>query len=410
MLVRLTKIMDKFDLDDFAQTKEPGFFQKLFKKANSALEVMFQKYDTLGSEVEKIQVELQRYEREIQDSNKQLGAMLNENFNYYNELEKYIVAGEMAIEELDNDLLPQFKAKAESGDQMDLTNYQELLNIKDRILRNEFSDEKLFELNSAILNINNDYLGLDDRTFGIIRAEITRMTSVFMSSVKYSKKFCSNRVSNIRFLSNKIYVLSLDIANNEKLSKIIATYLKLKFQREILGNHKKDKSVFFLCDEYQEVCNAQDGNFFSLSREYKCINVISMQSYSSLVNSLLDEHLADVIIQNFVNKIWFRNDDYFTIQRIISILGKEKILNKSKSYTENGKNTRYNIFANKLISYKSDFSESYSENEVMQEKYTYDFFTQKLNTFEAMCMLSDGYKINLYEKIKFKIWEDDSNE
>lgn len=287
---------------------------------------------------------------------------------------------------------------------------EKLLNIKDRILRNEFPDEKLFELNSAILNINNDYLGLDDRTFGIIRAEITRMTSVFMSNVKYSKKFCSNRVSNIRFLSNKIYVLSLDIANNEKLSKIIATYLKLKFQREILGNHKKDKSVFFLCDEYQEVCNAQDGNFFSLSREYKCINVISMQSYSSLVNSLLDEHLADVIIQNFVNKIWFRNDDYFTIQRIISILGKEKILNKSKSYTENGKNTRYNIFANKLISYKSDFSESYSENEVMQEKYTYDFFTQKLNTFEAMCMLSDGYKINLYEKIKLKIWEDDSNE
>ena len=135
MLVRLTKIMDKFDLDDFAQTKEPGFFQKLFKKANSALEVMFQKYDTLGSEVEKIQVELQRYEREIQDSNKQLGAMLNENFNYYNELEKYIVAGEMAIEELDNDLLPQFKAKAESGDQMDLTNYQELLNIKDMLVQ-----------------------------------------------------------------------------------------------------------------------------------------------------------------------------------------------------------------------------------------------------------------------------------
>ena len=135
MLVRLTKIMDKFDLDDFAQTKEPGFFQKLFKKANSALEVMFQKYETLGGEVEKIQIELQTYEREIQDSNKQLGAMLNENFNYYNELEKYIVAGEMAIEELDNDLLPQFKAKAESGDQMDMANYQELLNIKDMFVQ-----------------------------------------------------------------------------------------------------------------------------------------------------------------------------------------------------------------------------------------------------------------------------------
>ena len=150
MLVRLTKIMDKFDLDDFAQTKEPGFFQKLFKKANSALEVMFQKYDTLGSEVEKIQVELQRYEREIQDSNKQLGAMLNENFNYYNELEKYIVAGEMAIEELDNDLLPQFKAKAESGDQMDLTNYQELLNSQ---YTNDYIEKLWFNQNDAFQSL-----------------------------------------------------------------------------------------------------------------------------------------------------------------------------------------------------------------------------------------------------------------
>ena len=113
MLVRLTKIMDKFDLDDFAKTKEPNFFQKMFKKANSAIEVMFQKYETLGGEVEKIQIELQNYEREIGDSNKQLGAMLNENFNYYNELQKYIVAGEMGVEELDNELLPQFKAKAD---------------------------------------------------------------------------------------------------------------------------------------------------------------------------------------------------------------------------------------------------------------------------------------------------------
>ena len=58
MLVHLTKIMDKFDLDDFQETKEPNFVQKLFKKANNAIEMMFQKYETLGGEVEKIQIEL----------------------------------------------------------------------------------------------------------------------------------------------------------------------------------------------------------------------------------------------------------------------------------------------------------------------------------------------------------------
>lgn len=278
--------------------------------------------------------------------------------------------------------------------------------IKSRILNNEFSDEELFNINSAILNICNDYLGLDSRTFGIIRSEITRMTSIFLSNSHICNKFCGEG-KKINFLSNHIYVLSLDISNNDKLSKIIATYLKLQFQRQVLSNNSRDSPVFFICDEYQEICNFQDANFFSLSREYKCINVISMQSYSSLVNSLKDEYLSNVILQNCINKIWFRNDDDYTVKRIISQLGKERIINKSKSYSENGKNARYDIFINRFISYKSDFSQSYSENETIQNKYNEEFFTQGLKTFEAMCLVSDGNKISLYKKIKMKRWEDD---
>ena len=54
MIEQLAKIMDKFDLDDFQETKEPTFFQKIFKKASNAIELMFQKYETLGGEVRKI--------------------------------------------------------------------------------------------------------------------------------------------------------------------------------------------------------------------------------------------------------------------------------------------------------------------------------------------------------------------
>ena len=52
-----------------------------------------------------------------------------------------------------------------------------------------------------------------------------------------------------------------------------------------------------------------DGDFFSLSREAKCINIVSTQSYSSLKNTLKDDASVKVIIQNLVNKIWFRTDD-----------------------------------------------------------------------------------------------------
>lgn len=283
---------------------------------------------------------------------------------------------------------------------------KKLDDIKHKVLNNEFSEYELFNINSAVLNISNDYLGLDQRTFGIIRSEITRMTSIFLSDIRIYKKFCS-KGKKINFLSRNIYVLSLDISNNAKLSRIISTYLKLQFQRQVLSNNSRDSPVFFICDEYQEICNGQDANFFSLSREYKCINVISMQSYSSLLNALKDENASNVILQNFINKIWFRNDDDYTVKKIISQLGKEKIINKSKTYSENGRNARYNIALNKFISYKSDFSQSYSESEKIENKYNQDFFTQNLNTFEAMSLISDGNKINLYEKIKMKRWEDD---
>lgn len=212
MLVRLTKIMDKFDLDDFAQTKEPGFLQKLFKKANSAVEVMFQKYETLGGEVGKIQIELQNYEREIDNSNKQLGAMLNENFNYYNELQKYIVVGEMAVEELDNDLLPQFKAKADMGDQLDITNYQELLAIKDMLV------QRVYDLRIAE-NISLQTIpmlrSMQHNNYGLIR----KINSAFVVTLPVFKQCLSQAILIKKQELQSKSLKALDDKTNELLLK-----------------------------------------------------------------------------------------------------------------------------------------------------------------------------------------------
>ena len=188
MLVHLTKIMDKFDLDDFQETKEPNFVQKLFKKANNAIEMMFQKYETLGGEVEKIQIELEQYERDIALSNKQIGAMLNENFEFYNELQKYIVAGEMAIEEMDNEILPFFKQKSEtSGDQMDVVNYQELLKVYD-MLNQRVYDLRIAE-NIAIQTIPM-LRGIQHNNYGLIR----KINSAFVVTLPVFKQCLSQAI------------------------------------------------------------------------------------------------------------------------------------------------------------------------------------------------------------------------
>ncbi len=275
--------------------------------------------------------------------------------------------------------------------------------IKSKILKNKFSEEILFNINSAISNIQNEYFKLDERTIAIIKSEITRITNVFVSDKLLYDKFCQK--SDYIDIYNNIYVLSIDIGKNPKLLKVIATYLKLDFQKQVLSNFFLKKQVFFICDEYQEIANIEDAHFFSISREYKCVNVISMQSYSSLLNSLNNEYSARVIIQNLVNKIWFRNDDVYTINEIIKQIGKEKKDLKTTNFSENARSSRFNILSSKFKNYNTSLAKSISYSEKDDYIFSEDFFTLGLKTFEATCLISDGKNIKLYKKCTLKRME-----
>ena len=78
---------------------------------------------------------------------------------------------------------------------------------------------------------------------------------------------------------------------------------------------------------------------------------------------------------------------------------KEKI---SKNISENAKNTHYSLFTNSLVNRDSNISESL--NIYTQNDYIFDsnFFTQELETFNALCFLSDGKKI--LKPIKLKMY------
>lgn len=134
-------------------------------------------------------------------------------------------------------------------------------------------------------------------------------------------------------------------------------------------------------------------NFFSLSREAKCINIVSTQSYSSLKNVLKDESFVQVIIQNLINKIWFRTDDIFTIEDAQKQLGKEEKTKISKTFSENAKETKFNYITNTFNSENSSISESVNTYTQTDYKYDLNFFTQNLETFYALCFLSNGNKI-----------------
>lgn len=103
MLIALTKIMDKFDVKELENTEQKkGIFSKIFKSAQETIEKLFQKYDIMGYEIEKVYVLLKKYENDIKVANDKLKILYDGNLEYFKELEKYIVAGELASEEIDD--------------------------------------------------------------------------------------------------------------------------------------------------------------------------------------------------------------------------------------------------------------------------------------------------------------------
>jgi len=288
-----------------------------------------------------------------------------------------------------------------------LINYDDYFQTKIEFLRKAFqsgtlSREKIYDLYSSLNFFENEFRRLDSRTLSIIKSEITRITNTFISDYDVLNTFCpkEDEINFCGFESlikeNKIVVLNMNIAKYKNLSKIIAAYLKLDFQSEVLiqlSNKKSISPTVFMCDEYHEYVTLSDSDFFAQSREAKCINIVATQSYTSLLNTLKDESSVKVILQNLVNKIWLRTDDIFTIESAQKQIGREDKIKYSRNISENAGETNYNYFINSLESKKSNISESISTQIHTDFVYDTNFFTQNLKTFSCLAFLSDGSQI-----------------
>ncbi len=285
-----------------------------------------------------------------------------------------------------------------------------LKQIKLLFTSGKLSKQDCYDAYTSIDFFENEFFSLDIRTLSILKSEITRITNCFVSDYDVLKTFCPKK-DELNFFgfkdllkSGKILVLNMNISYYQNLSKIIATYLKLDFQTEVL-NQLSSNSIStsaFISDEFHEYCTSTDAAFFAQSREAKCINIVATQSYSSLLNTLHDEYAMKVIIQNLINKFWFRTDDSYTIEDIQKQIGKEDKIKFSKSISETASKTNFSYILNSFHSKDSNLSESM--NQFVQTDYIYDshFFTQDLENFSCLSFLSDGNKI--LKPIKLKLF------
>ena len=281
--------------------------------------------------------------------------------------------------------------------------------LRQKFLENKLNQNQIYDLWSSLTFFEKEFLSLDQRTSSILKSEITRMTNTFISDYDVLKTFSPTK-QNQNFYGfeevlqkGKIVVLNMNSNEYTNLSKMIAAYLKLDFQTDVMTRLTKEsnfRTACFISDEYAEYCTATDANFFAQSREAKCINIVATQSYTSLLNTLHDESAVKVIIQNLINKLWFRNDDIFTIESAQKQIGKEDKEKISRGISENAKETVFSYFTNSLNSKNSSISETISTYVHSDFIYDTNFFTQSLQNFQALGFLSDGNQIISPEKVQ----------
>ena len=140
----LANIMKSFNPDDFKDEKKRGFVAKLFKKVGDEIEKLLAKYQTMDGDIQKIFVQIKEYEAEIKKTNVMLEEMYQKNLSYYEDLEKYVIAGQLVRDKLDAEFLPKLAQEVQaSGDMAKQNQLVALTDVRDLI------DQRIMDLEMA---------------------------------------------------------------------------------------------------------------------------------------------------------------------------------------------------------------------------------------------------------------------
>lgn len=132
----LTELMKKLEDIDPSELQEEknGFLSRLFGKLSKSVNEVLSRYQKTSSQIDRISVRLDRNKDLLLSDNVMLDKLFSTNRDYYDALNIYIAAGELKVEEINKDIIPQLRQKAEtSGSQMDVQEVNDMLQFVDRL-------------------------------------------------------------------------------------------------------------------------------------------------------------------------------------------------------------------------------------------------------------------------------------
>ncbi len=114
--------------------EDQNFIQRIFKRAKRSIYETTAKYQKIGAQVDKIALQLDKQKNMLLEDNKMLSQLYDQNLNYYDALNIYIGAGELKLQELENEIIPAALKEAEAKpDQMLVQKVNDLNQFANRL-------------------------------------------------------------------------------------------------------------------------------------------------------------------------------------------------------------------------------------------------------------------------------------
>lgn len=125
-----------FDMDEFNPNKKLAWWQKLFG-VTKPLVKFIQEYEEVRDQIDTISHSLEKHKSQLMTDIVSLDKLYDANLDYFRNLELYIKAGELKLEELEEKVIPEYEEKVRQSneDMLAIQDMKEIRGFRDELER-----------------------------------------------------------------------------------------------------------------------------------------------------------------------------------------------------------------------------------------------------------------------------------
>ncbi len=161
---------------------------------------------------------------------------------------------------------------------------------------------------------------------GTIRSFVSNMLGSFLKP-PYDTLFSGRSSVTLGEVldEGRILYVNMPIAEKEVMARVVSTFIKLEFYREVLKRRKKSRPSFFLCDEFQSFFTVGQGrgdaDAFERTRESNHANIVAFQNLNALFKQTDRREPVLNMLGNCATKIFLRNTEKETNEFASELFG-----------------------------------------------------------------------------------------